>query len=251
MHNINEKGEQIILAVRSTLFHHPGVKNQGALPCWSRAFCWWLWTGQQTAWSPPEGLAPAPAAGPVQLPQPHAPSTMPDPSAPGTPLSRAVAAVACISPRQMALSRGALQELLGSAAPLSAQVIPTATEVSASAGEAYGGLAAAAADAVADAAAIVDPSGEGLAAGELTTAGGCCSVEVSVSGQIGSAGCTAPDASGVSVPVENMEAAKETPLKKRRKKIVQETITASLSPPGAFGRAVFGRKKRVRHFEHT
>ncbi|BDA47965.1 hypothetical protein COCOBI_11-2220 [Coccomyxa sp. Obi] len=236
--------------------------------------------GLQTAWSPPKGwlacLVAAPehealaaaaldnrhpvlAPSPVQLPQPQVPSTMPDPSALGTSQSRVVAAVARVSPRQMALSRASLLDLLGNAAPLDAQVPPTTAEVSASAGGAHGSPAAAA-DAAADVdsgavkagAAGTDPSGEGAAAGELAAADAGCSVEISVSGQEGSEGCTAvlnsigaaPEASGVTVPVETMEAAKGMRLKKRRKKVLQETISPSLSPPGAFGRAVFGRKKR-------
>ena len=182
------------------------------------------------------------AAGPVQLLQPHAPATMPNHSALGTPLSRASS-----------------HDLLGNAAPLAAEVLSPVEEPLGRPAAAAGAAADGVCSAVKAVVAGYDTSGENAAAEELAAADAGCSVELSVSGQQGLGGCTAeqigcgaaPEASGVTVPVEDAEAAQEVPVKKRRKKMVQETIPVSLSPPGAFGRAVFGRKKRVRHFEHT
>lgn len=86
------------------------------------------------------------------------------------------------------------------------------------------------------------------AAPAATATGPACSVDVSLSGEQtgGQDLCAAVAEQGNSSAPGPEEGAAEKPRRGRKKrKALADAQVLSLSPPGAFGRAVFGRKRRV------
>ena len=213
----------------------------------------------QTPWSKQDGwltclakaAEQAPAAGkspirrmllpPADDHRQHKASTelrLPRPSAPGTPSSAAAAPLSHASHRAALQSSDSLSLPGADDGPLHGANLPHGVA-------AFGpgdreALARASEGGQTD---VVDGAG----AMEAEGADAACSVEVSLSQRgIGVGDIRAvPDGSITHSAGDAPAAAGERLEKKRRKRIAHTTESPPLSPPGAFGRAVFGRKKRV------